>query len=69
MSSLATKLRFPIIFGSFLFFTYFGTKNFHSNYKDEIHEHRKRIQPEYDPEQDPEVIAHLEEKLKAKGKR
>jgi len=69
MSPLASKLRFPVIFGSFLFFTYFGTKNFHTNYKDELHEQRKRINPEYDPEQDPEVIANLAEIMKAQAKR
>jgi len=63
MQKLLEKLRFPIIVGSFVVFTWLGTNNFSSLYKDKLVDERKRITP--DLKQDPEALAKFNE-MKAK---
>ena len=41
-SSLATKLRFPVIFGTFLIGGYIWQKNFFNNNRDQIIEDREQ---------------------------
>jgi len=57
MQKLLTKLRFPVIVGSFVLFTWYGTKHFKTIYQDKLTEQKRLISP--DLKQDPEALAKL----------
>jgi len=61
MQNLVNKLRFPVIVGSFVLFTYFGTNNFKSLNQDRVNDLKRRTSPELN--QDKEELERLE-KLK-----
>jgi len=63
MQKLLTKLRFPVIVGSFVIFTWLGTKHFKTIYQEKLIEEKKRLLP--DLQQDPKALAKLNE-LKVK---
>lgn len=46
--SLKTKLRFPLIFGGFLIFAFYGQRNFRQIFEKELREAREKALPTVD---------------------
>jgi hypothetical protein len=60
MQNIVNKLRFPVIVGSFVIFTYFGTQNFKAQNQERI-ENLKRRTNVQTPEKDQEEHKKLRE--------
>ena len=61
MQKLLTKLRFPVIVGSFVLFTWYGTKHYKEIFEDKLAAKRKSIDDSQDQKQDPKALAKLNE--------
>jgi len=58
MQNIVNKLRFPIIVGSFVLFTYYGTQNFKAQNQNRI-DNLKRRTVVQTPEKDQEELTKL----------
>jgi len=60
MQNIVNKLRFPVIVGSFILFTYYGTQNFKAQNQERI-DNLKRRTVVQTPEKDQEEHKRLRE--------